>query len=512
VLATAPQAKLLHSHSLGDVHGEVLATAPRAKLAHPHETGGAQGKATLLHPDAAGSHIGTSDKVQPVPTAKLHHPSAAASHHGGTSSEAKLPHAQEHAGVHHEPAARLPHPQAHGVAHQDPMAVLASASGVGDHAHASHEAGQLRAAEHAKLQVPDHTKDVKAEEAMAAKFLKRGEEIAKEVPEAENAMADKLMAEGDMIAKAQAQHEDSHDGPLYPEEFQARSLRALQEQLGPRRRLHPELREAGAAVEKAGRLLQYWVRRRQVLAQELPEFGGQLERCVHRAAHREGAAEARAAAFEDAAIRHLKESTKAEGHGAEEGQQASDGGGKALEATQEKFPLSQEGQGTAAALLPEGTVHESTQGKVGQAGGTLHESTQGNAAHPGGLGSGQQLAQDGKAVADALPGPDGGTAHENTQGNAAHPGGLGSAQQPPEDGKAAAGALQGPEAEDTIAAEDADDEAEGAEVDCDELQVPPQLLVARRAASEAYWAFDRALQAAGEKVGTTLDHFMAKGM
>merc|ERR1712217_1014924 len=57
-----------------------------------------------------------------------------------------------------------------------------------------------------------------------------------------------------------------------------------------------------------------------------------------------------------------------------------------------------------------------------------------------------------------------------------------------------------------------DDEASNEpEINCDEFRVPPSILVARRAANEAYWAFDKALNVAERKVGEALDAAIVRG-
>merc|ERR1712217_189519 len=57
-----------------------------------------------------------------------------------------------------------------------------------------------------------------------------------------------------------------------------------------------------------------------------------------------------------------------------------------------------------------------------------------------------------------------------------------------------------------------DDEASNEpDIDCDQFRVPPSISVARRAASEAYWAFDKALNVAERKVGEALDAAIVRG-
>merc|ERR1711972_1179902 len=64
------------------------------------------------------------------------------------------------------------------------------------------------------------------------------------------------------------------------------------------------------------------------------------------------------------------------------------------------------------------------------------------------------------------------------------------------------------EEEDELKDEEAANEPD---INCDEFRVPPSILVARRAASEAYWAFDKALSVAERKVGEALDAAIVRG-
>ncbi|CAK0846208.1 unnamed protein product, partial [Prorocentrum cordatum] len=99
----------------------------------------------------------------------------------------------------------------------------------------------------------------------------------------------------------------------FPEDLQKASLRMLQRHLEPGAEFPPELREAAASVERSGRLLQTWVKRRQLLAEALPQLGDHLEKC-----YRED--------LEDVAL--LKEDEGEGAEGAMEGQEA--GGAEGL--------------------------------------------------------------------------------------------------------------------------------------------------------------------------------------
>ncbi|CAL1154736.1 unnamed protein product [Cladocopium goreaui] len=47
--------------------------------------------------------------------------------------------------------------------------------------------------------------------------------------------------------------------------------------------------------------------------------------------------------------------------------------------------------------------------------------------------------------------------------------------------------------------------------ECGEFRIPPTVLAARRAANEAYWAFDRAMHVAEKKVGRAIQHSLIRG-
>lgn len=64
-----------------------------------------------------------------------------------------------------------------------------------------------------------------------------------------------------------------------PEDLQHASLVVLQRLARPERRLAPSLRSASAAVEAAGRSLERWVRKRQDLARELPKMRKIMMQC-----------------------------------------------------------------------------------------------------------------------------------------------------------------------------------------------------------------------------------------
>lgn len=64
-----------------------------------------------------------------------------------------------------------------------------------------------------------------------------------------------------------------------PEDLQHASLVVLQRLARPERRLAPSLRSASAAVDAAGRSLERWVRKRQDLARELPKMRKIMMQC-----------------------------------------------------------------------------------------------------------------------------------------------------------------------------------------------------------------------------------------
>merc|ERR1711879_579065 len=70
---------------------------------------------------------------------------------------------------------------------------------------------------------------------------------------------------------------------MFPEEIAQASLNLLESSLGPDKKLPSALREAGSAVAKAGRDLQYWVHRRQALAKELPIYEKEVKLCYEKA-------------------------------------------------------------------------------------------------------------------------------------------------------------------------------------------------------------------------------------
>ncbi|CAE7535135.1 unnamed protein product [Symbiodinium natans] len=66
------------------------------------------------------------------------------------------------------------------------------------------------------------------------------------------------------------------------------------------------------------------------------------------------------------------------------------------------------------------------------------------------------------------------------------------------------------EEEDVLQAEEVEDFGDFFR-ECGEFRIPATVLAARRAANEAYWAFDRAMQDAENKVGLAIQHSVLRG-
>lgn len=254
---------------------------------------------------------------------------------------------------------------------------------------------------------------------------------------------------------------------LFPEDAQAASLAALQRTLGPDRKMPGALREAAASVEKAGRQLQYWVHRRQALAKELPLYSKELQVCYGKETRRAG----RASEQEDF-----------------EGQVAFGGG---LE------PAAGEGKAgeEANAVKETGPDAKSEEGQE-QPKGEEHEGEQ--PAEAAGKNKHGKLRKMYHRIACRLTGRKcAEQEHPETEEQEEKQLAVGE-----EAGPTAATAPRAPLPEDAIGPET---------VDCRQFRPSAGLLVARRAASEAYWQFEHAVDTASKAVGRSVDGALVTG-
>jgi len=298
-----------------------------------------------------------------------------------------------------------------------------------------------------------------------------------------------------------------------PEDKQHASLVMLQRRIRPENQVAPSLREAASAVERAGRLFEGWVRRRQQLADVLPELAVKMESCHNRAKDfAKSAAEQALQSLKD----RLEEEEDAEAD-AEEQAEMAEGQNRfeAVEEAQEDFnEMAQQQEPMLGAHPPawgvQGAQHAPapTQAHAFDQSAFVGTSTKTGPKVAFQAGE-QQLAQAmGQIYGHGGHGP------PAIQGEMR--GEVGEVPtETPED--AVMDAPQQLEVEEEIQ-EDADLE-QAKEVqdwgdffrECGEFRIPPTVLTARRAANEAYWAFDRAMQVAEKKVGRAIQHSLIRG-
>lgn len=272
-----------------------------------------------------------------------------------------------------------------------------------------------------------------------------------------------------------------------PEDKQHASLVMLQRRIRPENHVAPSLREAAASVERAGRLFEGWVHRRQQLADVLPDLAVKMESCHNRAKNfAKSAAEKALHGLEE----RLEEEEEAEADAEEQAEMAEG---------QNRFEAVAEAQEDFNEMVQEGHL-PGAPGPNGAA-GALHQP--GTAFEAQGV---EQLAQSmGQIYGHGGHGP------PPIQGEVP----PGQPEQTPEE--AVMEAPQQLEVEEEIQ-EDADLE-QAKEVEnwgdffreCGEFRIPPTVLAARRAANEAYWAFDRAMHVAEKKVGRAIQHSLIRG-
>lgn len=320
------------------------------------------------------------------------------------------------------------------------------------------------------------------------------------------------------IAEGAETGEEDLIADAYPEDLQNASLRVLQKHLSPGVHYPPSLRQASSAVEQAGRLLQAWVKRRQMLAEALPKLGTQLQHCHKEeaglVAHEmememaemdfgEHMAEDLTAAGDDHAHASVQATSSLEvplpfGNGSKHIKHS--WGSVAFQATSEleRDPL------TFAHRRRLQDYWDSSSPKTSE---TLPRPRRQRHAvvfnvYPGGA----PMAPMGPMMS---PGP---------TGLPMAPGGVGVPQVGPDgmpllpqlgpDGQP----MLGPDGQPLMAAEAEEPELDPmADVDCKVFTLPPTVIAARRAASEAYWSFERALKVADKKVGAAMDDAMIQG-
>jgi len=302
-------------------------------------------------------------------------------------------------------------------------------------------------------------------------------------------------------------------------------------------------------VEQAGRILQTWIRRRQILAKELPFLGPDLEYCRRKAAAKEAAEDAEFKALEEETERMAAQFAASRGRVVEEAGE---------ELGEEAVPSPGQGHpgAEAAAGLPGGAVGAGAGGQgvaapPGQAAppgappgapaGTppLQTAGPGQQPLPGGMAQGPPTGMlergtptgllarlaPGRDRAALLVGPKQDTAllslfqsAKNMTGAGAPAGAPGGATGPgASPGMPAEMGAPGPPG----AAPGMPGAAPGGSIpgasqkvmapDCEEFSIPPSLAASRRAASEAYWSFEKALNVAEEKVEKAMNDLVEKG-
>lgn len=243
----------------------------------------------------------------------------------------------------------------------------------------------------------------------------------------------------------------------FPEELQAASLTLLQRELHPSKNMPAPLREAAASVERAGRLLQDWVGKRQKMALVLPSFHPNLEACWQ------------------------KISAPPVGPGGEVGAK--------IEATT--------------------TTEESSALAISMSEVPSHRNAKPSRLASGMLWMDQEPCLQGRHALSA-------TGSRTVKRTPTSMRGLLTVLR-----KEEKRGLIPPEFVEKVKAqmqEAASERAGGQEVlapgeyDCGELKVPPQLLAAQQGVSHSYWAFDSALSDAQQKVGSVLDTSTRQGL
>eukprot|EP00929_Paragymnodinium_shiwhaense_P024765 TRINITY_DN1513_c1_g1_i1.p1 TRINITY_DN1513_c1_g1~~TRINITY_DN1513_c1_g1_i1.p1 ORF type:complete len:799 (+),score=254.32 TRINITY_DN1513_c1_g1_i1:178-2574(+) len=342
---------------------------------------------------------------------------------------------------------------------------------------------------------------------------------------------------------------------LFPEELQKASLVTLQNNMGLEKRMPSALREAAASVEQAGRQLQYWVHRRQLVAKELPVLGREVKMCYMQEMH--PPAEAAEEAAGDEAAMALQGGPSAEGAAPAEGEAAEGApaaeqqGGAGEEVTDEAEAAMMEGgatEGEADAGLPAGpsAAQQSSMLQIGEArlvptgkrNPVVAAALDALAWHCRGAGftvaqhlasspvpavrtagvvtslaatdphSAEAAGQPAAEPAADVAGPDGEGARASLDEAAAMGQAAGAASAeggaPKAGGKASKHhhmGQPGKHAPPTLPGQQPPEEAvESMGFRCKSFRPRPGLLVARRAASEAYWGFDRALADASRAV------------
>ncbi|CAK9115273.1 unnamed protein product [Durusdinium trenchii] len=306
-----------------------------------------------------------------------------------------------------------------------------------------------------------------------------------------------------------------------PEDKQHASLVMLQRRIRPENRVAPSLREAASAVEHAGRLFEGWVRRRQQLADVLPELAVKMEYCHNRAkdfAH--SAAEGALKSLQQR-LEEEKEAEAATEEQAEmtEGQRRFQAIGEAQEDVNELAQQETAQQNTAQQdLAAQGLAAQSMaqQGLVQQ---EMHGGHYGQSAFLGQVPTGRNTRaafQDVGQLAQAM-----GQIYGRPQPPPPQmPPGHDASAAAPEAATPQEAALEAPkqvEVEEEMKEEEDLEQAREAEDwgdffrECGEFRIPPTVLAARRAANEAYWAFDRAMQVAEKKVGRAIQHSVLRG-
>jgi len=287
-----------------------------------------------------------------------------------------------------------------------------------------------------------------------------------------------------------------------PEDLQHASLAMLQRRIRPENRVAPSLREAAASVERAGRLFEGWVRRRQQLAEVLPELSVKMEHCRNRAKD-----------FADSAAENALRALKAR---VDEGAEAEE------EAEQEEEMA--EGQAAFEA--------------IGEAQSDFNQWAQEEDAHqhqnPSYLDQAAFVSRNPRQAtvqATASPAsafqafPPGQNPQQLAQAMGqvwGKGGGAGPHGPPmtPEAEKIQEAEEPNPSQQEALEAQEEEEEVLQAEEvenfgeffrECGEFRIPATVLAARRAANEAYWAFDRAMQDAEKKVGLAIQHSVLHG-
>lgn len=284
-----------------------------------------------------------------------------------------------------------------------------------------------------------------------------------------------------------------------PEDLQHASLAMLQRRIRPENRVAPSLREASASVERAGRLFEGWVRRRQQLAEVLPELSVKMEHCRNRAKD-----------FADSAAENALSALKAR---VDEGAEAEEEAEQEEEMAegQEAFEAIGEAQSDFNQWAQEEDAHQHPNPSYLDQASFLSRSPPKAAASPASAFQAFPPGQNPQQLAQAMGqiwGKGGGAGPVHGPPMTPEAEKIQEAEEPNPTQLEAQEAQE--EEEEVLQAEEVENFGDFFR-ECGEFRIPATVLAARRAANEAYWAFDRAMQDAEKKVGLAIQHSVLHG-